>query len=89
MLERLRPRLEIKPAISIWKADLIDNCWAIEVKLSSALAVDCGFHNAADDIAASRRILIYKGKECFPMWGGIEAIPLLDAMNEVSVAVGA
>lgn len=62
--------------------------WAIEVKLSSTPTVDRGFHNAADDIAAVRRILVHKGKERFPMRGGIEAMPLLDAMNEVSNAVG-
>jgi len=76
------------------EADLVlefapGRCWAIEVKLSSAPTVDRGFHNAADDIAAVRRILVHKGNERFPMRGGIEAMPLLDAMNEVSSAVGA
>jgi len=76
------------------EADLVlefapGQCWAIEVKLSSAPTVDRGFHNAADDIEAVRRILVYKGKERFPMRGGIEAMPLLDAMNEISAAVGA
>ncbi len=76
------------------EADLVlefapGQCWAIEIKLSSAPTVDRGFHNAADDIAAERRILVYKGKECFPMRGGVEAMPLLDAMNEVSGKVGA
>jgi len=75
------------------EADLVmefapGKCWAIEVKLSSTPTVDRGFHNAADDIAAVRRILVHKGKERFPMRGGIEAMPLLDAMNEVSAAVG-
>ena len=75
------------------EADLVlefapGQCWAIEVKLSSAPTVDRGFHNAADDIAAERRILVHKGKERFPMRGGIEATSLLDAMNEVSAAVG-
>ena len=75
------------------EADLVlefspGQCWAIEVKLSSTPTVDRGFHNAADDIAAVRRILVHKGKERFPMRGGIEAMPLLDAMNEVSAAVG-
>jgi predicted AAA+ superfamily ATPase len=75
------------------EADLVlefapGNCWAIEIKLSSAPTVDRGFHNASEDIAANRKILVYKGKERFPMRGGIEAMPLLDAMNEVSAAVG-
>lgn len=75
------------------EADLVlefapGQCWAIEIKLSSTPTIDRGFHNAADDIAAVRRILVYKGKERFPMRGGIEAMPLLDAMNEVSGEVG-
>jgi hypothetical protein len=75
------------------EADLVlefapGKCWAIEVKLSSAPTVDRGFHNAADDIEAERRIIVYKGKERFPMRGGIEAMPLLEAMNEVSAEVG-
>ena len=48
-------------------------CWTIEVKLSSTLKLDRGFRNAADGIAAERRILVYKGKESFPMRGGIAA----------------
>ena len=62
-------------------------CWAIEVKPSSAPTVNKGFHNAAADINTERKILIHRGKECFPMRGGIEAMPLLNAMNEVSHAV--
>lgn len=62
-------------------------CWAIEIKLSSAPTVDRGFHIAADDIAAQRRILVYKGSEHFPMRGGVEAMPLLRAMDEVGAAV--
>lgn len=62
-------------------------CWAIEIKLSTAPTVDKGFHIAAEDIGVERRILVYKGAERFPMHGGIEAMPLVDAMNEVSVAV--
>jgi predicted AAA+ superfamily ATPase len=73
------------------EADLIlefapGRCWAIEIKLSSAPSVDRGFHHAADDVGAERRILVHKGKERFPMRGGIEAMTLLDAMDEVSEA---
>jgi len=76
------------------EADLVlefapGRCWAIEIKLSTAPTVDRGFHNAADDLGAERRILVYKGKERFPMRGGIEAMSLVDAMNEVSVVVNA
>ena len=60
-------------------------CWAIEIKLSSAPTVSRGFYTAADDINAERRILVHKGKHCFSMRNGIEAMPLLDVLNEVSV----
>ena len=62
-------------------------CWAIEIKLSSAPTTDRGFHYAANDIGAERRILVHKGKSPFPMRHGIEAMPLLEAVNEVSAAV--
>ena len=64
-------------------------CWAIEIKLSSAPTVDRGFYNAANDIGAERRILVHKGKDPFPMRHGVEAMPLLEAMNEISAAVSA
>ncbi|MCY4420864.1 MAG: ATP-binding protein [Gammaproteobacteria bacterium] len=62
-------------------------CWAIEIKLSSAPTVDRGFYNATDDIGAERRILVHKGKDLFPMRHGVEAMPLHEAMNEVSAAL--
>lgn len=73
------------------EADLVlefvpGRCWAIEIKLSTAPTVDRGFHNAADDMDAERRLLVYKGQERFPMRGGVEAMSLIDAMNEVSGA---
>ena len=76
------------------EADLVlefapDKCWAIEIKLSSAPAVDRGFYNAASDIGAERRILVHKGKDSFPMRHGVEAMPLLEAMNEVSAEADA
>ena len=74
------------------EADLVlefapGRCWAIEIKLSSAPTVDRGFHIAADDLKAERRILVHKGEASFPMRGGIEAMPLLAAMEEVTVAI--
>ena len=47
-----------------------------------------GYLNAVDDIGAERRILLHRGVESFPMRHVVEAMPLLEAMNEVSVAVG-
>lgn len=74
------------------EADLIlefspGKCWAIEIKLSSAPTVDRGFYHSADDIAAERRLLVHKGKQRFPLRGDVEAMTLLDAMNEVSLEV--
>ena len=76
------------------EADLVlefapGKCWAIEIKLSSASTVDRGFHNAADDLGAERRLLVHKGHERFPMRGGVEAMPLAQAMNEIGAAVQA
>lgn len=76
------------------EADLVlefapGKCWAIEIKLSSAPTVDRGFHSAADDLGAERRLLVYKGSARFPMRGGVEAMPLTHAMGEISAAVKA
>jgi uncharacterized protein len=60
--------------------------WAIEIKLSSAPSVDRGFHNAADDLGAERRLLVHRGDAIFPMRGGIEAMPLMAAIAAVKVA---
>ncbi len=60
-------------------------CWAIEIKLSTSPTLDRGFHLAADDLKAERRILVYKGVEKFPMRGGVEVMSLLDAMVEVGM----
>lgn len=73
------------------EADLVlefapGRCWAIEIKLSSAPTVDRGFHNAADDVKAERRILVHRGENSFPMRGGIEAMPLLAAMSAIKAA---
>ncbi len=62
-------------------------CWAIEIKLSSAPAVDRGFYIAADDIEAERRILVYKGKECFSKRHKLEAMPLRETIKEIESAV--
>lgn len=71
------------------EADLVlefspGRCWAFEIKLSTAPKVDRGFHFAADDINAERRILVYPGDERFPLPGGIEAMSLPQAMDELT-----
>jgi uncharacterized protein len=70
------------------EADLIiefgaDRIWAIEIKLSTAPTVDRGFHQACEDVAAKRRILVHRGEKAFPMRGGIEALPLVNVLAAV------
>lgn len=62
-------------------------CWSIEIKLASLSMIDRGFHSSADELAVKRRSLVYKGSERFSMLGGVEAMPLTMAMNEISAAV--
>jgi predicted AAA+ superfamily ATPase len=57
--------------------------WAIEIKRSSAPTVSRGYHIACDDIAATRRCVVSSAAARFPMAGGIEHLPLLDAMREL------
>jgi predicted AAA+ superfamily ATPase len=57
--------------------------WAVEIKRSSAPTVSRGYHIACDDIGATRRCVISSANTRFPMAGGIEHLPLLDAMREL------
>lgn len=57
--------------------------WAVEIKRSSAPTVSRGYHIACDDIGATRRCVISSANMRFPMAGGIEHLPLLDAMREL------
>jgi uncharacterized protein len=74
------------------EADLVlefahGRCWAIEIKHSTTPTLDRGFHNAADDLKAERRILVHRGSAAFPMGNGVEAMPLMAAMEQVSAAI--
>ncbi len=62
-------------------------CWVFEIKLSSRPSLTRGFHSGANDIQAERRILVFPGKGSFQMRHDVEAMPLLEAMNEVNNAV--
>ncbi|MCX8508317.1 MAG: ATP-binding protein [Rhodobacteraceae bacterium] len=50
--------------------------WAIEVKRTATARVTRGFHLAATDIGAARRILVYAGDRDLPMADGARALPL-------------
>jgi uncharacterized protein len=55
--------------------------WALEIKRSRSPSVSRGFHSAADDLQAHRRIVVHSGMHAFPMGQTVEALPLLDAMD--------
>lgn len=57
--------------------------WAIEIKRSTAPSLSKGFHIAAEDIAADRKLVVYSGIDKFPMGNNVTAIPLAQLMQEV------
>ena len=50
--------------------------WAVEVKRSLSPKPSRGFHVACDDIQATRRLLVYPGKEPYKLDGKVEVVPL-------------
>lgn len=52
--------------------------WAIEIKRSIAPSISSGFHKACEDIAATRKFVIYSGTERFQIKGMTEVIGLKD-----------
>lgn len=57
--------------------------FAIEIKRSQAPSVSKGFHLGCEDIKATKRFIVYPGKERFPIAKDIIATPILDMMNEL------
>lgn len=55
--------------------------FAIEIKRSQAPSVSKGFHLGCEDIKATRRFIVYPGKERNPVTKEITAIPILSLMN--------
>ncbi len=53
--------------------------WVIEIKRSSAPVVSKGFHLAADDVGAQRKLLVAPVAESYPMRDGIEVMNPLAA----------
>lgn len=54
--------------------------WAIEVKRATSPKVTRGFHSASDDLGVSERLLVYAGEHSVPGQGGVQAVPLSDAI---------
>ena len=61
--------------------------WAFEIKLSGKPVLTRGFYSGANDIQAKRKILIFQGRNPFRMRNDVEAMPLLEAVNEIKKAV--
>ncbi|MEP6794475.1 MAG: ATP-binding protein [Saprospiraceae bacterium] len=57
--------------------------WAIEIKRSSVPSIGKGFYIAADDIKATRRYVVYAGKDKFSLGKGVMAISLREMMEAV------
>lgn len=53
--------------------------WVIEIKRSSAPTVSKGFYAAANDLSASRKLLVAPVEQCYPMKEGIEVMSPLKA----------
>ncbi len=50
--------------------------WAVEIKRTTAPKVSRGFYVGAEDIKASRKLLIYAGEHDVPVVEGVRAMPL-------------
>jgi predicted AAA+ superfamily ATPase len=55
--------------------------FAIEIKRSLAPTVSKGFYLGCDDVQATKRFVVYPGKEMFPMGNGTVATPLGEMMK--------
>ncbi|NBB31237.1 ATP-binding protein [Cellulophaga sp. BC115SP] len=58
--------------------------YAIEVKRSSAPKISKGFYLGCEDIKATKRYVVYPGKEQFPFADGVMATPLSNLMKELT-----
>ena len=55
--------------------------WAIEIKRSAAPVLTKGFHLACEDIGATKKFVVYGGRDRFPMQGNTEAIGLIEFLK--------
>ncbi len=58
--------------------------WVVEIKRSSAPVVSKGFHLAAADVGAVRKIVVAPVATAYPMRDGIEVMDLLTAVSGVA-----
>ena len=57
--------------------------WAVEIKRSSSPTLGRGFHQACEDIQATRKYVVYAGNDSFSMSKDVRAISLYDLMQEL------
>jgi len=57
--------------------------WVVEIKRSLKPAVTKGFHNACEDLRPERKLVVYPGRESFPLQHGIEVMSLETAASAV------
>lgn len=58
--------------------------WALEVKRSLTPKVERGFHAACEDLQPQRKLVVYPGREAFPLAHGVEAVPLAQLCTELA-----
>lgn len=58
--------------------------WAVEVKRSIAPSLSSGFHRACEDIGATKKWVVYSGKDRFPIKNETEVIGLIEFLGIVS-----
>ncbi len=57
--------------------------WAIEVKRSSAPALGKGFHQACADLKPARRLVVYPGRERYPLGHKVEVMAVNQAAQDL------
>lgn len=57
--------------------------YAIEIKRSLSPTVSKGFYLGCEDIKATKRYVVYPGKESYPSAEGVKTISLVDLMKEL------
>ena len=60
--------------------------WAVEIKKSSAPTIRSGFHRACEDIAATKKHIVYSGSDRFPMRGDIEVVGVIEFLKMIAKA---
>ncbi len=61
--------------------------WAIEIKRSAAPKIKPGFHRACEEINATRKFVVYSGRERFPMSEDTEAIGLVEFLKFMQMQI--